>query len=76
MALIRTNIILVFQNLFGKKVFEPAMVLTQSDLLLIVHRFKVPEKRSTAKLAVVRVGPIASLEKIVKLFLLIFLKKN
>jgi hypothetical protein len=52
------------------------MVLTQSDLLLIVHRFQVPEKRSTAKLAVVRVGPIASLEKIVKLFLLIFFKKN
>jgi hypothetical protein len=72
MALIRTYVILVIPKDF----FEPAMVLTQSDLLLIVHRFQVPEKRSTAKLAVVRVGPIASLEKNSEIVFVNFLKEK
>lgn len=43
---------------------QPAMMLSQADLLLVVHRFKVPEEWTAAKLTSVRIGPIGSLKKV------------
>jgi len=38
-----------------------AMMLSQTDLLLVVHGFEIPEKRTVAKLTVVTLIPISRL---------------
>ena len=46
---------------------SPAMMLSQTDLLLVVHGFEIPEKRTVAKLTVVTLIPISRLK--MKMFL-------
>ena len=38
------------------------MMLSQTDLLLVVHGFEIPEKRTVAKLTVVTLIPISRLK--------------
>ena len=40
----------------------PTMMLSQTDLLLVVHCFEIPEKRTVAKLTVVTLIPISRLK--------------